>query len=152
MTTEILNVPWQRERDWLGYAGLLPFVGATLVILLDTDPTRAWLAVDAMRYYAAVIASFLGAIHWGVAVDQDATRQARLRWGVTPALLAWVLLLAPPAVSLVAFGLLFAAILVVDLRLLPLLDTRFRRLRIVLTTVVVGSLWVTALILPEVTL
>ena len=47
----------------------------------------------ALTAYAAVIASFLGGIHWGAAMLCDSlslldTKKA-LMWGVTPSLIAW---------------------------------------------------------------
>ena len=149
MTTGALNLTWQRERDWLGYAGLLPFLAGAAAVSINAEAVPASLAADAMRYYAAVIASFLGAIHWGAEADSR-SRSARLRWGVLPALLAWGLLLVPMKLALALFGVLFLAILYVDLKLLPLLDERYRRLRVLLTAIVVGSLWLAALALPEV--
>jgi hypothetical protein len=149
VSTGALNLSWQREREWLGYAGLLPFLTGAAAVLIVSEAATAWLAADAMRYYAAVIASFLGAVHWGIETDSE-SRSARLRWGVLPALLAWSLLLAPVKPALALFGVLFVVILLVDRSYLPLLDERYRRLRVLLTAIVVGSLWLTAIALPEV--
>ena len=62
-----------------GHAGLLPFVvGAALVWLVHEDAHPY--ATLAMSAYAAVIVSFLGGIHWGLAFRHaepplaDATR------------------------------------------------------------------------------
>ena len=103
--------------------------------------------MDTLRHYAAVIASFLGAVHWGMAVQQnDRFTRARLRWGVTPALIAWVLLAVTPAgVALVGFAFLFRLILIVDRFLLPALDDTYRQMRVHLSVVVVVSLLVAAL-------
>jgi hypothetical protein len=149
VTASTLDGRWLQERSWLGYAGLLPFLGATAILAVGADARASQLAVDVMRYYAAVIASFLGAVHWGVAMTSAGGRRARLRWGVMPALLAWALLLVPPDAALVGFALLFAAILVVDVRLLPLLDEHYRQLRVRLSTVVIATLLLTALLMPE---
>ena len=46
------------------------------------------------------IASFLGAIHWGLAMRGPASPRAQIFpfvWGVVPSLLAWLALLAQPA-------------------------------------------------------
>jgi hypothetical protein len=149
VTTGTIDHRWLQERSWLGYAGLLPFLGATATLAVGTDAPGSQLAIDVMRYYAAVIASFLGAVHWGFAVAGVGGQYSRLRWGVMPALLACALLLVPPAPALVGFALLFAAILVVDVRLLPLLDERYRQLRVRLSAVVVATLLLTALLIPE---
>ena len=150
MTNASPNQPWLRERAWLGYAGLTPFVLGVAALVASPDPGTRSLAADAVRYYAAVIASFLGAVHWGaVSATDDGSHQARLRWGVTPALLAWVLLFLPPHWSFVGFGVLFALILGVDRYLLPLLDDRYRTLRLRLTLVVVVALLVAAVLALE---
>lgn len=78
----------------LGVAGLLPFIaGAAAVWLLgpqDRLPAVALLA------YAALIASFLGGIHWGLAMRDSSADAAQLLWGVSPSLLGWLALVLPP--------------------------------------------------------
>jgi len=137
---------WQRERRWLGYAGVVPFAACLAVMLLADDPGRRVIATDTLRHYAAVIASFLGAVHWGVAADaRDGLQHARLRWGVMPALLAWTLLALPAAFAFAGFAVLFSLILVVDRYLLPVLDDRYRRLRLPLTVLVVATMIIATL-------
>ena len=71
----------------LGVAGLLPFaVGAAGLWLLP--PQWAGLAAAALLAYAAVIVSFLGGIHWGLAMATGQPRPGGLVWGVLPSLLA----------------------------------------------------------------
>lgn len=78
----------------LGAAGLLPFIGLSLA---------AWLAplawhgqiLHALTGYAAIVVSFLGGIHWGVAIHNPEVAKRHLWWGVAPALLAWGALLLP---------------------------------------------------------
>jgi hypothetical protein len=79
----------------LGYAGLLPFVaGALGITLLEGEP-RAF-AARALVAYAAVILSFLGAVHWGVELARAEPGAARrLAVGVLPSLAGWVALLLP---------------------------------------------------------
>lgn len=150
MTDVESTLGWQRERAWLGYAGLIPFLAGVLVLAAGRDAASTAMAADLVRYYAAVIASFLGAVHWGVAADpRDTRRRARLRWGVTPALLAWLLLLLPAAPAFLGFALLFALVLGVDRYLLPILDDRYRQLRLQLSLVVIGTLLVAAMLVPE---
>ncbi len=78
----------------LGIAGLLPFV-AGAVGLWSLPPEWAGLAALALLTYAAVIVSFLGGIHWGLAMPlaQAQKRRNLLIWGVLPSLLAWAGLL-----------------------------------------------------------
>lgn len=131
---------WQRERRWLGYGGLLPFLACLAVLIAGDQPWQAT-AAQLMLSYAALIASFLGAVHWGVAASgQDGRQLARQRWGVMPALLAWTLLLLPPAFAFAGLTLLFVLILVVDRYLLPVLDDAYRQLRLRLSLVVVATL------------
>ena len=52
-------------------------------------PEWAGLAALALLTYAAVIVSFLGGIHWGLAMPLAQTRRGLLIWGVLPSLLAW---------------------------------------------------------------
>jgi hypothetical protein len=151
MILDSVAVGWQRERAWLGYAGLLPFLACAAILLLGTDPAQSRVAVDVMRFYAAVIASFLGAVHWGVAATDPTNRRARLRWGIMPALLAWTLLLLPPFYAFVGFAALFATILLVDWRLLPLLDGSYRQLRVQLSTIVITTLVIAAPVASKVT-
>lgn len=149
MTTRTLQRPGSSLplRDLLGYAGLAPFVGGLAAMALSGEPQLAELAGRAMVGYAAVIASFLGAVHWGLAAQAVATRQAaRLAWGVTPALLAWLLLATPTGFALPGFALLFGLILWVDLRLLPAADDAYRRLRTRLTATAVATLLGAALL------
>lgn len=138
MTVGIIGDSWHRERAWLGYAGLVPFLAGTGVLLMSSDAALTASVADVMRSYAAIIASFLGAVHWGVATQDDADLRLRLRWGVMPALLAWTLLLLPAGPAFLGFAALFAAVLYVDVRLLPILDARYQQLRFRLTSTVIA--------------
>lgn len=98
----------------LGYAGLLPFAGAATLALLGPPPWRGW-ALAALAAYGAVILSFLGAVHWGLALRAP-PEEARAAWprfglGVLPALVGWVSLLLParPGLLLLAAGVLAVA-------------------------------------------
>jgi len=149
MTTSCGSTP-TRERRWLGLAGLVPFLACLAVLMLAEDPSVRQTASQTMQHYAAVIAAFLGAVHWGIAAAavDDGTQPARLRWGVTPALLSWALLALPANAALLGYAVLFVLILVVDLYLLPALDDDYRALRRPLTAVVVATLALAALATP----
>jgi hypothetical protein len=101
----------------LSVAGLIPFIAAGGVILLD--PLDSAVAIQVMICYGAVILSFLGAVHWGFALRDTAhpaggvpltpvalgAERQLLLFGVAPALIAWVALLlllhfAAPALAL----------------------------------------------------
>lgn len=138
----------QRERRMLGFAGLTPFVAGAGVLALTTDPSVAVPTAEALQIYAALIASFLGAVHWGLVTFDSANHRssrARLYWGVAPALLAWSALVLPIGWSLLALAMLLALVALVDRRLLPLLDPDYRLLRLQLSTVAVISLVLAAI-------
>jgi len=141
-----------QQRRLLGYAGLLPFAACLTVLLYSDD--RIWLdhATENMRNYAALIATFLGAVHWGTSADGRQENQAvRLAWGVTPAVIAWFLLNLPHSVALVSFAALFTLILAVDRHLLPVLDDDYRQLRLRLSTLVIIILLAAAITAPGAT-
>ena len=116
---------------YLGHAGLLPFVAGALLVWLVRPEVRADVAF-ALSAYAALIASFLGGIHWGLAFRQAQPPSAWLVWGVLPSLLVWPALLMPPGAGLVIEGVVLLACYLVDRRLYPLqgvghwLTLRFR--------------------------
>lgn len=104
----------------LGYGGLVPFAGlAALTWLLPPDLV-AWVAL-ALAGYAALIASFLGGIHWGIAWTQGAlgqpVRGVSFGWGVVPSLLAWPGLLMPAYAGLAWLGAVLVLCYLVDRRL-----------------------------------
>jgi hypothetical protein len=97
----------------LGYAGLLPFVGGALLVWLVRADALPF-AAQALSAYAALIISFLGGIHWGLALRQGTPAPALLLWGVTPSLLAWVAVMMPASSGLVLSGVLLLACWAVD--------------------------------------
>ena len=100
----------------LGYAGLLPFaLGAVLVWLVRAD-AHPYVTL-ALSAYAAVIVSFLGGIHWGLALRQAEPPAHLLLWGVVPSLVAWLAVMMPPAAGLVILGAMLVACYAVDRRL-----------------------------------
>ncbi len=93
-----------RRTAWLiGLAGLLPFAGSALAFFAAPAPWQGF-AEGALIAYGAVILSFLGAVHWGLAlrapVEEAAHGSARLALGVVPAILGWVALLLPDVFAL----------------------------------------------------
>lgn len=115
----------------LGYAGLLPFVaGAALTWLVRPDAHPYVTAT--LAAYAAVIVSFLGGIHWGLAIRQGGAADALVAWGVVSSLVAWVAVVMPPYAGLVLLGAMLVGCYLVDRRVYPLqgaaawLTLRFR--------------------------
>ncbi len=127
----------------LGLGGLIPFI-ACGVIAVTGGHDASLRGTMALLAYGAVILSFLGAVHWGLALaEPGAGNRARLAGGVVPALVGWLALLV------VMFGLIelalvmlivgFAGTMMVEAAAgrrgrLPI---GYVRLRWVLTTVVV---------------
>ncbi len=99
----------------LGYGGLLPFAaGAALVWLVRAD-VLPYVALGLVAY-GALIVSFLGGIHWGLAMRQAAPAPAPrlLLWGVVPSLLVWPAVMVPPNAGLVIVGTLLLVCYAVD--------------------------------------
>ncbi|MDY7578796.1 DUF3429 domain-containing protein [Herbaspirillum sp. RTI4] len=105
---------------WLAYGGLLPFVCLMSASLLDAPRSGVWQQL--LLNYGAVILSFVGALHWGIAMSapdmSERKRTVCFAWSVIPALLAWLALLLDPiaASALLAAG--FAAHFMQDWRLM----------------------------------
>lgn len=106
----------------LGHAGLVPFVLLAATVWLVDAELQPWAAI-AMAAYAALIVSYLGGIHWGLAWAQPGTPEAPTRqhllWGVAPSLLAWPGVLMPPHAGLVWLALALVLCYLVDRRLYP---------------------------------
>jgi hypothetical protein len=100
----------------LGYGGLIPFVVLAMAIWLADANSSAHLSV-ALVGYGASIASFLGAIHWGLAMrDTHQQHPESYAWGVIPSLAAWLSLLAEPAFGLYILAVLLWVCYAVDRR------------------------------------
>ena len=97
-----------RTVAWLGYGGLIPFLVLMPASLLDHHHGAVW--SDALYAYGAIILSFIGALHWGLAMSlpelTERQRSAWFAWSVVPALIAWpAVLFSPPlAAPLLVFG------------------------------------------------
>lgn len=102
----------------LGYAGLAPFIVGALLVWLVWPEARPYVA-NGLSSYAAVIVSFLGAVHWGLAMRQGRPAPRLYLWGVTPALVAWVAVVMPPYAGLVVHGVMLATCYAVDRKVYP---------------------------------
>ncbi len=100
MNERLTPAPLPRPVAWLGYGGLLPFLGLAAAVLLRVEEDLARAALVA---YGAVILSFVGALHWAFAMLLpglgEAGRTRLFAWSTVPALVAWPALLAPPHVA-----------------------------------------------------
>lgn len=98
----------------LGAGGLVPLV--CLPILSASHPASE-LLLQALATYAAVILSFVGALHWGYALQTNSQgRMAFLQygWSVLPALVGWLALQLPLVLTLRTQALTFIACYAVD--------------------------------------
>ncbi len=102
----------------LGYAGLLPFVGGALLVWLVWPEAHPYAAL-ALSAYAAVIVSFLGGIHWGIAFREGQPPNGLFVWGVVPSLVAWVAVVMPASAGLVLHGVMLWVCYAVDRRVYP---------------------------------
>ena len=120
----------------LGLAGLIPFWGLALLLLLRGALGLHPAALDmALATYAAIIISFLGGIRWGLAVRAEDIG-ANYAISVLPSLVAWALLAAPEPWRLAALGLTALALGPIDLELVRagLAPRWLGRLRLILST------------------
>jgi hypothetical protein len=135
---------------WPGLAGLLPFVGGVVGLWIGPAAFAPWLW-KALIGYGAIILTFVGAIHWGIALglphggDTDpsnATIAFGYGWSVLPALLGWLAILLPPGLALGLLVAGFAVQLFIDARIAAAhrLPAWYLALRLLLTAVVITCL------------
>ena len=106
-----------RSGQGLGYLALLPFLaGAVLSWAFVDDGYRPFVA-RALASYAAVVASFIGGIHWGLAFRQASPAPRLFVWGVTPSLVACAAIVATaPRLALIVSAVLLVVCYLVDRR------------------------------------
>ncbi len=100
----------------LGYAGLFPFAFFGVAAWFGSAQWQV-VSLHALGVYAALILSFLGAVHWGLFLNDRSHRvlgQPAPIWAVIPSLAAWVALLLPTVPGLTVLLLLFPLVLWVD--------------------------------------
>jgi hypothetical protein len=105
----------------LGFAGLIPFWSGAAGVWLLPLPWNVH-ALQIQILYAATILSFLGAVHWGLAVANyggapatadnpaPAMTWSRLGWSVVPPLVAWIAVCMNAVPGIITFILAFAAL------------------------------------------
>jgi len=113
----------------LGLSGLIPFVGLTAFM------NQPW-AISYFLPYSAIILSFLGGIHWGVAVrDSEWSNPRRLCLCMLPSLLGWLALLLPVKAGLMLLLVAYALWWAYDHSQLKIRE--YRQLRRCLSAVVI---------------
>jgi hypothetical protein len=105
----------------LGQLGLVPFGLGALLVWAGLAPELHRFVTQALSVYAAVIISFLGGMHWGLAMRHSAPPAKLFIWGVVPPLVAWPAVLMPPYAGLVVHGVLLLVCYGVDRRIYPML-------------------------------
>lgn len=136
---------------WLGALGAIPFVflGLAGPFIEASIQERAHFGLAA---YGAVILSFLGGVHWGLAIADAGSLQsngatfARLGISVVPSLVGWVALLLSRPIGLLVLAAAFSGLLLVDLHASRKAQTPtwYPKLRWPLTVVVAASLTLAA--------
>ena len=97
----------------LGYLGLVPFVVGAVAALLSNE--LASIALQAFVLYSLAILSFMGGVHWGLALITGTRQTARLLISVVPVIAAWICLMTLPIhLTLAVLGGGFIAQWVVD--------------------------------------
>ena len=145
MTTERIMVP--RLPAQLGYAGLLPFVMLSAAIWL-APATYQVLINQALLLYASLILTFMGAVHWGLAMFQTPVDyRTQLGFSVVPALVAWIALFLPEIINYSVLIIAFALLCLFDTRMSKLgrAPNWYPQLRSPLTAVVIACLIVAQL-------
>ncbi len=79
----------------LGYLGLIPFLAGAVTALLSEELVS--LAFQAFILYSLAILSFMGGVHWGLALIIGTRQSTRLLISVVPVIVAWICLIALPA-------------------------------------------------------
>ena len=124
----------------LGYAGLLPFVGIPILIIIGL--VDAYLGYLHFVQYSAIILSFLGGVHWLDAI-QNRRKNHQLFASMLPSVAAWLSLMFLDGTMLLSIlSLAHIGVLVYDKYVLELekdILIDYTQLRVVLTTVVVIS-------------
>jgi Protein of unknown function (DUF3429) len=139
---------------WLGIAVVVPFAALALQIATGWPMGARAIgpALYALTIFGAVILSFMGGAHWGVAVADTHVSTGWRRYGVAvlPALAAWGGVWIGQKNGLLLLTAAFAALLAYDLWTIRQGETPawYGPLRIGLTVIVCASLLIAALFGP----
>ncbi len=133
----------------LGYFGVIPFVALALCLVAGVDLNAYGVenGVQLLLAYAAIIISFIGAVHWGIALNSAAESQARLyTYSVVPALLAWAWWFLSAKFALIGMAVTVVALYFIDRQWLKdIVPVAYLTMRLHLTIVVSLSLLLAAI-------
>ena len=97
----------------MGFSGLVPFVYCATLMYTGTQSVVI-IALFTNAVYAAVILSFVGAVHWGLTMREDRSPYWYV-WSITPALFGWLaIIFLDSRISLLALAIGFAVSWSVD--------------------------------------
>jgi len=120
----------------LGYAGLIPFVALSAFLLIFPDSINKEKVIFSLLAYGITIISFLGAIHWGLTMQQKNPNRLLLMWGVIPSLLGWISLLLGSVTGLLLLTATLWLCFVMDYKIYPKFGlTHWLYMRFTLTAV-----------------
>ncbi|MCC3246965.1 DUF3429 domain-containing protein [Methylocystis sp. WRRC1] len=97
----------------LGYAGALPFLAGALLALPVFGVLRPF-GLTLLLGYGAIILSFMGGVHWGVAMAREDYDLARLARSVAPSIVALAAFVIGGAGGLVLLASGFGGLLLYD--------------------------------------
>jgi hypothetical protein len=123
---------------WLGRAGLLPFVAAPLLVVLD--PARSRFYLEVAGAYALAIVCFLCGAWWGIALLRRSPGMLLASNALVVVAVAAVALLAPASALIVLSALLLLTLTVEQVH--PMFIRQppyYARLRLQLTAVAVPA-------------
>jgi len=112
-----INERMPASAKYLGLSGTIPFFATAGVAVWATDPAMAAAACHGCVVYGGSILSFLGAVHWGVALRSPTSSMTRpwdFGYSVCPSLAAAAALSMPDEKALVTLLPAFGAALVYD--------------------------------------
>ena len=140
-----IKEPMPKVPMFLGLAGLIPFI--LLGVMLWALPiAQSAATLRALLAYAAIILTFVGALHWGVALAHpemtERERSTLMTWSAVPALIAWGVFFVEPLIALIVLTATFSIQLIADQHLVRRFNVSpwFLHLRQRLTAAVVVCL------------
>lgn len=131
-----------RTAYYLGLSGAIPFITGAVACNITADP---YIFARATQLYGTSVLSFLGAVHWGVALRSSINGVAPRRdfiYGVIPSLLGWSAALMQPAEGLIVLATGFTGAFLYDMVRFGSgseVPAWYRRLRLPLSVAAVGG-------------